>query len=101
MPPPGKPVDFPMTPYPDTPQQQPQVPAELDQGANISQNTLPPLEPEFLQELDFTNGGMMGMNGMVMGGDAINWEALMSDGDFFNNIGGGWSDGFIDEQSLR
>ena len=81
-----------------------QAPAtEPERSASASTSTLPPLEAEFLPELDF--GGMgaagVGMNGMMNTGDGFDWDALMNDRELWNNIGGGWSDGILDDQSLR
>lgn len=87
-----------MTPYQQ--QNTPQPLAEPEGSTITSTTTLPPLEAEFLAELDFSGGGG-GMNGMMIGGDGIDWDALMNDGGLWNSIGGGWSDGVLDEQSLR
>jgi hypothetical protein len=74
---------------------------EPDPSASTT-STLPPLEPEFLAELDFT-GEQAGtqMNGTGFSGDGFDWDALMNNTEWWNSIGGGWSDGVTDEQYLR
>jgi hypothetical protein len=59
------------------------APPPEERSASASTTTLPPLETEFLADLDF---GMQ--NGM---GDAIDWDALMNDGELWNNFGGAWN----------
>ena len=73
---------------------------EPERSASASTSTLPPLEAEFLAELDFgaTGGGSVGM---FSAGDGIDWDALMNNGELFNSIGGGWNDAIWDDQSLR
>ena len=97
MPIPGKLADCPAQ---WTPQATPTTaPAEPERSASTSTTALAPLETDFLAELDFGAQGQGGIGGVF--GDGIDWDALMNDGELWNNIGGGWSDGVLDEQSLR
>jgi hypothetical protein len=94
MPIPGKLADYP-TQW--TPQATPSTaPVEPERSTSTSTTTLPLPDTDFLAELDF---GGQGQGGVF--GDGINWDALMNDGELWNNIGGGWSDGVLDDQSLR
>lgn len=76
---------------------------EPDSNASTSTSTVPLLEPEFLAELDFTGEqtGAAQLNGTIISGDGFDWDTLMNDTEWWNSIGGGWSDGVGDEQSLR
>jgi hypothetical protein len=67
--------------------------ADPDRSASASTSTLPPLDAEFLAELDFGSGMGAGGGAGMFWGDGIDWDALMSDGELWNNIGGGWNDG--------
>jgi hypothetical protein len=71
-----KPQDF-VTPMYNTP-----APPPEERSASASTSTLPPLETEFL-DIDF------GMQNSM--GDGIDWEALMNDGELWNNFGGPWN----------
>lgn len=73
---------------------------EQERSASTSTSTLPPLEAEFLAELDFGATGGAG-GGSLIDGDGIDWDALMNNGELFNSIGGGWNDAIWDDQSLR
>jgi hypothetical protein len=98
MPIPGKLADCPAQ-WPRAQATPTTVPAEPEGSASASTSTLPPLENDFLAELDFGAQGTGGIVGVL--GDGIDWDALMNDGELWNNIGGGWSDGVLDEQSLK
>lgn len=104
MPPPEptKPVT-PSAYQPHTPQAQPTSTTtqptptsggDADRSASQSTSTLPPLDGEFLAELDFSgSGGAAGGSAGVFAGDGIDWDALMSDVELWANIGGGWNEG--------
>jgi hypothetical protein len=78
-----------------TTQPTPNSGVDADRSASASTSTLPPLDAEFLAELDFsgTGGAAAGGAGAMWTGDGIDWDALMSDGELWNNIGGGWNEG--------
>lgn len=78
----------------------PQPPTTEPEQSTTSTSTLPPLEAEFLAELDFGAAGGAG-GGPLIDGDGIDWDALMNNGELFNSIGGGWNDAIWDDQSLR
>ena len=91
-------------PQPQTPQAQPSattlptptsgIDADRNGGGSASTSTLPPLDAEFLAELDFSGSGAGAGGGAGMfAGDGIDWDALMSDGELWANIGGGWNEG--------
>lgn len=64
---------------------------EPDRSASGSTSTLPPLETDFLAEFDF------GSQNLQLG-DGIDWDAMMNDRELWSSIGGGWSEGVLDEQ---
>jgi hypothetical protein len=60
----------------------------LQESSSTSTTTLPPLEAEFLAEMEVNPVTA----GMSMVGDGIDWDALMNDGELWKNIAGGWNE---------
>ena len=85
------------TPQSQTPKTHPSTATTQTTGldaypsASASTSTLPPLDTEFLADLDFSASGI-GADGGMFAGDGFDWDALLSDGEWWNNIGGGWNE---------
>jgi hypothetical protein len=65
----------------------------LQESSSTSATTLPPLEAEFLAEMEVNPVSA----GMSMVSDGIDWDALMSDGELWKNLGGGWDESAGDD----
>jgi hypothetical protein len=62
-------------------------------GSGSTVSTAPlPVETEFLTDLEVGSA----QNG-TFNFEGLDWESLMNDGQLWNSIGGGWTNGVLDE----